>query len=499
MQFSDLFKSSSRVSYVPRQGYGKLPPPANVPKLDSLHLSDACGFSLPFDSTISMEQYLSAVGDIVGDLKMVFAGKSNDHIKIYLINEAEVLKFYENNPQVVINDKPLTVRKLINNGHKIYLCNTKPGIPDSHLISELSKYTKVLSPLKFVSLGVRNTRFSHLIGFKRAVMVEEVNDLPASINVLFGDYLHKIFITIEKAKCFRCQGEGHLVKNCTVDPPASAQERFSKPNEAHTSNNVHSVPPLNNIGGNNITKLFVPSFASRTTVGAPTPLNDKEVVAPSSVSPLSQDPLVSDSSPPQVISTNADVHASSTPSDVADKNHAPCKDTSKGVKYTSKPPINSDIDLTSDSDVELFVAPPPMVSISTVAIGTKRGCSSSPEKSGKDKKVCINPAPAPDNLQILVPLLNKSEPSMDPDIFINLIEDLKNQTGVRKVDIIKSQYSLDPLTIASLCEKLVFDHPSALHKSKLKTRLRNLHKTLTGVLFPDEGCDADGSSPISQS
>lgn len=472
MQFSDLFKSSSRISYVPRQGYGKFHPPANVPKLDNLFLSDACGFSLPFDSSISMEQYLIAVGDIVGDQKMVFAGKSNDSIKIYLTSEAEVSKFFENNPQVVINNKPLTVRKLINNGHKIYLCNTKPGIPDSLIIDEISKFTKIMSPMKFVTLGIRNARFSHLISFKRMVMVEEIIDLPASINVFFEDYVHKIFITIDKAKCFRCQSDGHLVKNCTVLPPPSVQDRFAQSDTAH-STILNKAPPLNS-DRVNTTQMFVPAFASRTSVGAPTPLNEKEVASTSTVTPTTE------SSPPEVTSVSVDVHTLPT-SKTDDKLDEPSQEVQNVVENSCKPTLTTDVDMnTSDSEVELFVSPRLPVG---KTVGIKRGSSSSPDKSSSDKKVCV--AVDPHDLKVLIPLITKTEPSLNPETFINLIEDLKNQAADKKVNIIKSNYNMDPLTVAKLFENLVLDNATVLH-NKVKLRLRNLHKSITNVLMMKE-------------
>lgn len=127
-----------------------------------------------------MEKYLFAVGDIVGDENMLFAGKNNDLVKIFLSSEAEILKLYENHPQIVINDKVLTVRKIVNNGHKIFPCNTEPGMPDSILIHELSKYTKILSPLRFVNLGFRSERFAHLHCLRRSAFVNNVEDLPHS-------------------------------------------------------------------------------------------------------------------------------------------------------------------------------------------------------------------------------------------------------------------------------------------------------------------------------
>ncbi|KAI5737451.1 hypothetical protein M8J76_013721 [Diaphorina citri] len=196
---------TNRVSYVPRNGYGKTTSQSNSPKVDSLYLSKKCGFSLPFDSSIPMDKYLCAVGDIVGDEKMVFAGKNNNIVKFYLINEAEVNKLYDNHPQLVIEGKILLVRKLVDNGHKIFLCNTEPGMSDALLINEISKYAKVVSDMRFVNLGSRNERFSHLIGFRRAVFVDNIDNLPGSFPLFYENMNYKIFIIIYLVRDHRHQ------------------------------------------------------------------------------------------------------------------------------------------------------------------------------------------------------------------------------------------------------------------------------------------------------
>lgn len=227
-----------------------------------------------FLPAIQLDQYLCAVGDIVGDEKMFFAGKNNNQILIYLCNEEEVNKVYEHHPQIVINDKVMTVRKLKNKGHKIFLCAIRPGITDTQLINELSKYTRVVSDIKFVNLGARNERFCHLIGLRRTVLVDNAEDLPPFIYVNYENAVHKIFIVIDKVNFFKCQGEGHFIKNCPFNSSETpAQDRLDSTGTSGYQPRAHDE---------NITSAFVPAFASRTKVSAPSPLLDPETKQPSS-------------------------------------------------------------------------------------------------------------------------------------------------------------------------------------------------------------------------
>lgn len=243
----------------------------NPPVTESLYLPKTCGFSLPFDPEISQDTYLAAIGDIVGDEKMVFGGKNNNIYKVYLQSEAEVNKLYENHPQIVIDNKILTVSKLVDNGYKIFLNNVEPGIPDHMLTKELAKYTKIVSQIKFVSLGSRNERFSHMIGFRRTVHVERIDNLPASFNLFFDNSIYKIFIVIDKVKCYKCNAEGHFSNNCPKDP-VSVQERVANINKSTTP-----VTPSSESSGNQRTdgniSTFLPVFATKTNTASVTPIS----------------------------------------------------------------------------------------------------------------------------------------------------------------------------------------------------------------------------------
>ncbi|KAI5717316.1 hypothetical protein M8J77_008458 [Diaphorina citri] len=453
MSFSSVLKHSlpatSRVSYAPRSNFNRNMGQSSGPKVDSLYLPKKCGFSLPFDPEIPMDKYLCAVGDLVGDEKMVFAGKNNDLVKIYLTSESEVTKLYENHPQIVIDSKPLFVNKLVDNGHKIFLCNVEPGVPDSALINELSKHTKVISPMKFVNLGSRNERFSHLIGYRRTVLVETIDDLPASFSLFYDNANYKIFVVIDKVKCFNCNAEGHLIKNCPVKN-ASAQERI----EATLSANRAAPPPPKN---DDIINTFLPSFSSKTPTTAVTPLPDVSVASPPPVNTVTSSLI----SPKENQVAAADINSHSQPT------LAPLTPVSTEVVIEnpgSSKPLNSPLIVPMETNQDIC---------------KKRSHDQSPPPTNSDKKPCVSTKR--DELQCLAPVIEKYEPSIDASVFINLVRDLKNSK--KKLEIIRDDYDMDPNAVISVLSKIVSDDPTSLDP-KIMNRVKNLRKALVTLVGP---------------
>ncbi|KAI5740759.1 hypothetical protein M8J76_006856 [Diaphorina citri] len=104
----------------------------------------------------------------------------------------------------------------------------------------------------------------------------------------------------------------------------------------------------------------------------------------------------------------------------------------------------------------------------------KRVNSTSPVNVSNDKKICIE---SKSELDCLIPVIKDIEPSVDPDIIIKLIEDLKKQPIKKKLDIIKSNYDMEPLFVTSLLEKLISIESNSI-QPRLKNRLKNLNKTI---------------------
>ncbi|KAL1448404.1 hypothetical protein WDU94_005495 [Cyamophila willieti] len=369
---------------------------------------------------------------------MVFGGKNNDQVKIYLSSEAEVNKLYNNHPQVVIKGVVLTVRKLINTGHKIFLCNTVPGMPDTLLLRELTKYTRVLSDMKFVSLGSRNARFGHLISFRRTVLVDNVEDLPASFNLYYENAVHKIFISIDHAKCFKCQGEGHLIKNCPGN--TSVQDRLNSQSGGSTADQSTQ----------NSNFSFLPVFASRTPTTLVPGLPDLSVPPPGFISPLPP-PTTSVTSP--VPPTTSEIVSDDVPKDVIDDNTIP---------------PNSDTTLPTNTSQETKDSP----------TATKR--PHSPQISpvhDNDKKPCVDDS---NDLDVISPIILQFDPNIDALVFIDLLRDLK--ASRKKLELL-SDYEYEPQRVIDILDHVLSDQSL---QTKIKNRLKNLRKAIRKLITPDE-------------
>ncbi|KAL1446355.1 hypothetical protein WDU94_012417 [Cyamophila willieti] len=378
---------------------------------------------------------------------MVFAGKNNNIYKVYLRSEAEVNKLYENHPQIIINNKPLTVSKLVDNGYKIFLNNVEPGIPDHLLIQELTKYTKVVSQIKFVSLGSRNERFSHMIGFRRTVHVEKIENLPASFNLFCDNSILKIFIVIDKVKCYKCNTEGHLINNCPKDS-VSVQERVANINKSGATNKQSS-------GNDGNISTFLPVFATRTATASVTPLSDASVVMEDK--------------------TSAEITSSDSPN--TPQQYSQGSEIDEGSQEESR----TDSPMPKEHSNE---DPSMEVNESNQDKGIKRTHTDSPTSS-KDKKACVV-VQSNELLQCLKPILESIEPpTYDAVTFTNLIQDLKHSQ--KKLEIIRDEYETDPNLFLSVITKIINDSSINVENKPIYNRLRNLKKSLTVIMDSSPG------------
>lgn len=433
--FSDTLRKHlplyNRISYVPKPGYNKAPPVSSVPMVDNLYLPIKCGFTLPFDPDVSMEAYLCAIGDIVGDHNMIFAGKNNGVVKIYLSSEVEVTKLFDSNPQIFINDKPFLLRKLFNHGQRIFLCNVEPEIPDNILIEELSKHAKVVSPMKFVNLGVRNGRFSHLIGYRRMVSVDDVENLPPYFNITFENKHYKIFTLIDKVKCFRCHAEGHLANNCP------GENKEDKNSVAKTPAQDHLQRVLENYS-NVIT-------SSPTPVCTPVP----DVPSFSHVDALM--PTFSSSSQTKEQPKEDFPELILLPTALTDN---------AGSASLPGPVICVDEEIVKEDQTEIDVV---------LDVKSKKRPSESLVKTG-DKKVRSE-----QNIEFgpILPIIGKYNSSVDSTEFVRLLDGLKNSR--KKVEVIKHKFNMLPADVMSLLDNLALDLSL---DSKLKSKLKHLSKSI---------------------
>lgn len=172
----------------------------------------------------SVEECGLAVGEIVGHDSVVSASRMNGSVVLFLDNVEKVNEIVSRG--VVVNDQFLNVLPLVTPAKRVTLSNVPPFIKDEVIERELSRFGKLVSPIKKVPLGCKSPLLKHVVSFRRHVFMV-LNDYTSELNVTFKfkvdhfDYV--VFATTESMKCFGCGKEGHLIRACP-EKKATAQD-----------------------------------------------------------------------------------------------------------------------------------------------------------------------------------------------------------------------------------------------------------------------------------
>ncbi|KAM3834051.1 PDZ domain-containing protein 2 [Diretmus argenteus] len=96
---------------------------------------------------------------------------------------------------------------------RVMLSNIPPFIEDETIVKELSRYGKVVSPVRKLLSGCKAPELQHVVSFRRQgfmVMNNGVVGLTINFKVSVEGFDYTVFATTENMKCFSCGKEGHL-------------------------------------------------------------------------------------------------------------------------------------------------------------------------------------------------------------------------------------------------------------------------------------------------
>lgn len=167
------------------------------------------------DTTASVEQCVLAVGAVVGNENVLSASRMNNAVVLF-VRTVELANLLTESG-IEIDGIFISVLPLSTPSKKVTLSNVPPFIKNETLVGMLSRYGKLISPLKMIPIGVKSPQLKHVMSFRRftyMVLKDNVDELNLTFNFRHDDVNYVIYATINVMKCYGCGGNGHLVRAC---------------------------------------------------------------------------------------------------------------------------------------------------------------------------------------------------------------------------------------------------------------------------------------------
>ncbi|KAL0146859.1 hypothetical protein M9458_057798 [Cirrhinus mrigala] len=117
---------------------------------------------------------------------------------------------------IIVKGELISVLPLSLPAKKVTISNVPPFVSDLILTQALSRYGKMVSPIKKIPINCSSPLLKHIVSFRRFayMIINDDADLDVSLNFRIDDFDYVVFVTTAKMKCFRCGTFGHLMRNC---------------------------------------------------------------------------------------------------------------------------------------------------------------------------------------------------------------------------------------------------------------------------------------------
>ncbi|KAL2102320.1 hypothetical protein ACEWY4_001488 [Coilia grayii] len=167
------------------------------------------------NSGASVQDCSLAVGEIIGHDKIVSAARMNSVVVLFLDTVDLANAIVESG--IVIAGTFTTVFPLSSPSKKVIISNVPPFIKDEVLMEILSRYGKLISPIRKIAISTSSPQLKHVVSFRRFVYMtlnSSHKDLDLTLNVTVDGFVYPIYVSSCLMKCFGCGQNGHLVRAC---------------------------------------------------------------------------------------------------------------------------------------------------------------------------------------------------------------------------------------------------------------------------------------------
>ncbi|KAL2096623.1 hypothetical protein ACEWY4_008771 [Coilia grayii] len=164
-------------------------------------------------SPVSIEACSLAIGELIGHPNILSASRMNNAIVLFLRTIELANDLVESG--VVIDGGFTEVLPLSTPTKKVTLSNVPPFIDDLTLSEMLSRYGKIVSPIRMIPIASKSPLLKHVVSFRRSVyMILKEDNLDVTLNVKVDNFNYLIYVSSNVMKCFGCGQFGHLVRAC---------------------------------------------------------------------------------------------------------------------------------------------------------------------------------------------------------------------------------------------------------------------------------------------
>lgn len=163
----------------------------------------------------SVEDCILAIGEVVGHKSILAASRMSNAFVCFLNTVENANDVVERG--VVIRGLFTPVLSLSTPAKKVILSNIPPFIKDEALVKELSRFGKLVAPVKKIAIGSKSELIKHVVSFRRftyMILSENRTELNLNLKFRFDHFDYTVYVSTDTMKCFGCGKSGHLARAC---------------------------------------------------------------------------------------------------------------------------------------------------------------------------------------------------------------------------------------------------------------------------------------------